>query len=152
MPRNSSRSRRSGCPISIALERFGDPWSLLIVRDAMFKGLRTFNQFQQAGEGIASNILSDRLDRLGRSGILSKEPDPDDGRRFVYRLTAKGMALAPMLVELVLWSSTYEDTDAPRATVKEMREQRARFLRGVRSRWQAPRARPARARSALGWK
>jgi len=99
----------------------------------MFKGRRTFNEFQQAGEGIASNILSDRLARLEEAGILHKQRDAADGRRFVYRLTDKGLDLAPVLVELVLWSSTYEDTDAPRATVREMREQRSRFLRRVRS-------------------
>jgi DNA-binding HxlR family transcriptional regulator len=137
VPRSSSRLPRSGCPISIALERFGDPWSLLIVRDVMFKGLRTFNQFQRAGEGIASNILSDRLERLEEAGILRKQRDPADGRRFVYRLTAKGLDLAPVLIELVLWSSRYEETDAPRATVKEMRERRATVLRRVRSQWRA---------------
>jgi DNA-binding HxlR family transcriptional regulator len=103
----------------------------------MFKGLRTFNEFQLAGEGIASNVLSDRLERLEETGILCKERDPADGRRFLYTLTAKGIDLAPVLVELVLWSSTYEDTDAPQATVREMRQQRARFLRRVRSQWRA---------------
>lgn len=139
MRRRSPRSIRSGCPISIALEQFGDPWSLLIVRDLMFKGLRTFNEFQQAGEGIATNILTDRLARLENSGILRKQRDLADGRRFVYRLTAKGLDLAPMLVELVLWSARYENTDAPRATVNEMREQRSRFLRRVRSQWKVDR-------------
>lgn len=140
MPRRSSRLPRSGCPISLALERFGDPWSLLIVRDVMFKGLRTFNEFQHAGEGIASNILSDRLERLEAADILRKQRDPADGRRFLYGLTAKGLDLAPVLVELVLWSSRYEETDAPQATVLEMREQRARFLRRVRSQWRIRRA------------
>ena len=135
MPRRSLRLPRSGCPISIALEQFGDPWSLLIVRDVMFKGLRTFNEFQLAGEGIASNILSDRLERLEEAGILRKQRDPTDGRRYLYSLTAKGLDLAPVLVELVLWSSAYEETDAPQATVKEMRQQRARFLRRVRAQW-----------------
>jgi DNA-binding HxlR family transcriptional regulator len=137
MPRSSLRLPRSGCPISIALEQFGDPWSLLIVRDVMFKGLRTFNEFQLAGEGIASNILSDRLERLEHAGILRKQPDPTDGRRYLYRLTAKGLDLAPVLVELVLWSSKYEETDAPGATIKEMRQHRARFLRRVRAQWRA---------------
>jgi DNA-binding HxlR family transcriptional regulator len=140
VPRSSLRLARSGCPISIALEQFGDPWSLLIVRDVMFKGLRTFSEFQLAGEGIASNILSDRLERLEHAGILRKHRDPTDGRRYLYSLTAKGLDLAPVLVELVLWSSKYEETDAPEATIREMRQQRARFLRRVRAQW---RARPA---------
>lgn len=137
MPRISSHPPRSGCPISIALELFGDPWSLLIVRDLMFKGIDTFGGFQQAGEGIATNILSDRLERLEQTGILTKARDRADGRRFVYRLTEKGIALAPVLVELVLWSAEFEHTDAPAPTVALMRGQRARFLRQVRQQWEA---------------
>ena len=129
MPRRSSRRRRSGCPISIALEMVGDAWSLLIVRDLMFKNLRTFHAFQRGGEGIASNILSDRLARLEHAGIVTKRADATDARRFVYRLTAKGLDLAPMLVELVLWSAKHEETDAPPATLREMRRRRGRFLK-----------------------
>jgi DNA-binding HxlR family transcriptional regulator len=137
MPRTSSLRPRSGCPISIALELFGDPWSLLIVRDLMFKGIDTFGGFLQGGEGIASNILSDRLERLEQTGILTKARDRTDGRRFVYRLTEKGIALAPMMVELVLWSAEHEHTEAPASTIASMRGQRARFLRQVRAQWEA---------------
>lgn len=135
MPRRSSAVRRSGCPISIALELVGDPWSLLVVRDLMFKGLRTFNEFQRAGEGIASNILSDRLARLERAGIVTKRSDTLDARRFVYRLTAKGIDLAPVLLELVLWSAKHEHTEAPATTIREMKQRRRQFLRRVRSVW-----------------
>lgn len=126
---------RSGCPISMALEVLGDTWSLLIVRDTMFRGYRTFNDFLHAGEGIASNILTDRLARLEATGILTKRRDPQDARRYIYRLTEKGIDLAPALVEIVLWSSQYETTDAPPATLAEMRSHRKRFLAGVRRRW-----------------
>jgi DNA-binding HxlR family transcriptional regulator len=135
MPRTSSSQRRSGCPISIALELLGDPWSLLIVRDLMFKGLHRFNEFQNAGEGIASNILTDRLERLETAGLLTKRRDAMDARRFVYRLTLKGLDLAPALVELVLWSAKHETTDAPAATIREMRKQRQLFLAQVRANW-----------------
>ena len=63
----------------------GDAWSLLVVRDLMFKGRRTFNELLDAEEGIASNILADRLQRLEAAGVLVKDRDPDDGRRSVYR-------------------------------------------------------------------
>src|SRR5215470_3287392 len=96
----------------------GDAWSLLVVRDLMFKGRNTFNELLNAEEGIASNILADRLRRLEAVGILVKDRDPDDGRRLVYRLTEKGMGLAPVLVELIIWSSRHERTDAPPATVR----------------------------------
>src|SRR5258708_8803337 len=92
--------RRSGCPISIALEMFGDSWSLLIVRDLMFKGLCSFNEFAGAGESIATNVLADRLAKLEGNGILAKQADPADARRIRYRLTAKGIDLAPVLIEI----------------------------------------------------
>jgi DNA-binding HxlR family transcriptional regulator len=131
----SRPARRSGCPISIALEIFGDSWSLLIVRDLMFKGLRTFNEFSAAGEGIATNILTDRLAKLEAAGILAGQPDPADARRIHYRLTEKGIDLAPALVEIVLWSARHEDTDAPPSILRAMRSRRKQFLADVRKRW-----------------
>jgi DNA-binding HxlR family transcriptional regulator len=135
MKSKSRTSRRSGCPISIALEIFGDSWSLLIVRDLMFKGFQTFNEFLAAGEGIASNILTNRLAKLEAAGILKKSPDAADARRYRYRLTEKGIDLAPALIEIVLWSARYEDTEAPAATVRAMRTQREQVVAGVRERW-----------------
>jgi DNA-binding HxlR family transcriptional regulator len=137
MKSKSRASPRSGCPISIALEIFGDSWSLLIVRDLMFKGFRTFNEFLAAGEGIASNILTTRLAKLEAAGILTKSTDVCDARRFHYRLTEKGIDLAPALVEIVLWSSRYEDTDAPPGIIRAMRSNRAQFLADIRKRWSA---------------
>lgn len=131
----SKAARRSGCPISIALELLGDAWSLLIVRDLMFKGRRTFNEFLAGGEGIATNILTERLRRLEAAGIIEKRPDTDDRRRALYRLTPKGVGLAPVLVELVVWSATHEDTDAPAAVVRQMRRDRERFIEDVRRQW-----------------
>lgn len=128
-----SMARRSGCPISIALELFGDAWSLLVVRDLMFKGLRTFGEFLNAGEGISTNILADRLERLEQAGIISKGNDPGDRRRVIYRLTTKGLDLAPVLVDIVLWSARHERTDAPPATLREMRVRRQAFLAGIRA-------------------
>jgi DNA-binding HxlR family transcriptional regulator len=133
--RRASGRPRSGCPISIALELFGDPWSLLIVRDLMFKGLRTFKEFQAAGEGVATNILSDRLKRLEDAGILTQRPDPADARRVLYGLTRKGADLAPMMVELVLWSARYEKTEAPPDIVHEMRTQRPQVIARLQREW-----------------
>lgn len=113
----------------------GDAWSLLIVRDLMFKERQTFNEFLQAGESIASNILADRLRRLEDAGIVEKWRDPSDARRFLYRLTSKGIDLAPILTELVVWSARHEQTDAPAAVVRAMRTDRQAFVTGVRERW-----------------
>lgn len=135
MQRRAKAQARSGCPISIALEMFGDPWSLLIVRDLMFKGLRTFKEFQAAGEGVATNILSDRLTRLEEAGILTQSRDPADARRVLYGLSRKGADLAPILVELVLWSARYEKTDAPPRIVHEMRTRRPRVIARLQRDW-----------------
>ena len=127
--------RRSGCPISIALELLGDAWSLLIVRDLMFKDRRTFGEFLRGGEGIASNVLADRLRKLQDAGILEKRRDDADARRFVYRLSNKGIDLAPVLVDLVVWSARHEATDAPLAVVRAMQSDREAFIAGVRRAW-----------------
>ena len=127
--------RRSDCPISIALELLGDAWSLLIVRDLMFKGRKTYKDFLEGGEGIASNVLAARLKRLEASGIITSRPDPKDARRRLFVLTETGIGLAPVLVELVLWSSSRFQTAAPRAVTKRMSRERMAFLEEVRGRW-----------------
>ena len=131
------RRRRSGCPISIALELLGDAWSLLIVRDLMFKDRRTYNDFLTGGEGIASNVLADRLRKLEAANIIEKRRDPEDARRFLYRLSPRGIELAPVLVELVIWSARHDQTDAPPAVVRSMRSDKENFLAEVRRRWRA---------------
>ncbi|MCI0518437.1 MAG: helix-turn-helix transcriptional regulator [Woeseiaceae bacterium] len=127
--------QRSGCPISIALEIFGDSWSLLVVRDLMFKQRRTFNEFLSAEENIATNILSERLARLESNEIIEKHQDPNDARRYIYRLTEKGIALAPVLVEMILWSAQHETTAAAPDVVAEMTAHKGRFLLRVRQEW-----------------
>ena len=126
---------RSRCPISIALELLGDSWSLLIVRDLMFKDRYTFKEFLAADEGIATNILADRLRRLERAGIVTRRADPADRRRSLYQLTRRGIDLAPVVVDLIVWSATHEATDAPPDVVRQMRDHRRAFLAGVRRHW-----------------
>ena len=115
----------------------GDRWSLLIIRDLMFRGFRTYRELLESEEGIATNILADRLHRLEQCGIISIEQDTTDRRRLIYRLTAKGMDLAPVLVELILWGARYEDTAAPPALLRKMEKNRADFLSELRARWAA---------------
>ena len=130
-------AHRSGCPIAIALDLIGDRWSLLLVRDLLFGGPRGFREFAGAAEGIASNILTDRLARLQRAGIIERRRDPADRRRGIYLLTEKGMDLAPALVDLAVWSARYERTEAPRATIHRMRTAREEVLAELRARWSA---------------
>ena len=129
------RQPRSVCPISIALELLGDAWSLLIVRDLMFKDRRTYNDFLTGGEGIASNILADRLRKLkmrtsSRSGATQKTRVASSiacpARESTWHLS---------LVELVIWSARHEQTDAPAAIVRSMRADREAFISDVRRRW-----------------
>jgi DNA-binding HxlR family transcriptional regulator len=135
MPGKSKSKHRSGCPVSISLEVFGDRWSLLIVRDMMVRGFRRFKQFQESGEGIASNILADRLQKLEAAGIIIAEMDDRDGRRVNYRLTEKGIDLAPVLLELLIWGARHEETDAPCALIAEMAKNREQVLDETRRRW-----------------
>ncbi len=127
---------RSGCPVSISLESFGDRWSLLIIRDLMVRGFRTFKQFEQSGEGIATNILADRLRKLEAHGILRSEAEASDGRRVNYRLTKKGIDLAPVLLDLLVWGARHEQTGAPGALIAQMEKNREAVLAEVRRRWQ----------------
>jgi DNA-binding HxlR family transcriptional regulator len=126
---------RSGCPICVSLERFGDRWSLLIIRDLMVRGYRTFSEFQHAGEGIASNVLSSRLRKLTAHGIITAEPAIEDGRSIHYRLTPKGIALAPVMLELLIWAARHEETAAPCGFVEQMEKDRQGVLSETYRRW-----------------
>ena len=135
MAEASSFRRRSGCPVSVSLERFGDRWSLLLIRDMMVRGYKTFKEFERSGEGIATNILANRLERLREAGIITAEQDDSDGRRVIYRLTEKGIDLAPVLLELLIWSARHEETAAPCEVMAHMEGNRAAVIEDVRRRW-----------------
>lgn len=135
MPQKRNAKRRSECPLNASVEMLGDRWSLLIIRDMMLRGFRTYKQFMECYEGIATNILADRLRRLTTNGIVTAAPDPRDGRKLIYLLTAKGIDLAPVLTEMVLWAAAHEDT-GNQALVRQMRADKERFLAGVRERWE----------------
>jgi DNA-binding HxlR family transcriptional regulator len=113
----------------------GDRWSLLIIRDLMVRGLRTYKEFLQSGEGIATNILADRLQKLRAAGIITAETGDLDARRVNYRLTQKGIDLAPVLLELLIWGARHEDTEAPCAVIAQMEKNRNELLAEARRRW-----------------
>ena len=104
--------RRSLCPISFSLEMVGDLWSLLIVRDIIYFGRKTYGEFLSSDEGIARNILATRLVQLEQKGILLKKPHPTDGRKDVYELTEKGLDLIPILLDMSEWGAKYEPETA----------------------------------------
>ena len=126
--------RRSNCPISFALDLFGDKWTLLIVRDLMFKQKRRFGEFAESGEKIASNILADRLARLETAGLVTRQADPENGRQLIYTLTPKALDLAPMLIEMIVWSAKYDPrTAADRAFVRKAKTDREQLIKDVAS-------------------
>jgi DNA-binding HxlR family transcriptional regulator len=122
--------------LNASVEMLGDRWSLLIIRDMMLRGAHTYKTFLKCYEGIATNILADRLRKLVSYGILATEADPSDGRKVTYSLTQKGIDLAPVLTEMVLWAAAHEDT-GNQALVRQMRADKEKFLAGVRQRWAA---------------
>jgi DNA-binding HxlR family transcriptional regulator len=101
------KSARSGCPINAAVEAFGDRWSLLVLRDVMFGNRRYFRELLTGSvEGIASNILADRLKRLVGAGLLTRE-DRGPGRRAAYSLTEASIQLLPVFAHLGEWGLTH---------------------------------------------
>jgi DNA-binding HxlR family transcriptional regulator len=151
MPRKPKSKRRSGCPVSVSLEMIGDRWSLLIIRDLMVRGYRTFKEFEEAGEGVATNILSDRLRKLKSTGIIATEVDATDQRRLNYRLTKKGIDLAPVLLELLIWGAQHEKTEAPCAMVEKMAGHRQALLSEVWRRWETNDPRPLQVNGRWFW-
>jgi DNA-binding HxlR family transcriptional regulator len=101
-------AHRSGCPINLTLEILGDRWSLIIIRDIIFGNRRHFRELlTQSMEGIASNILADRLKKLVEEGILSKSDDPSHKQKAIYSLTEKGIDLVPVLAQMAVWGRKY---------------------------------------------
>jgi DNA-binding HxlR family transcriptional regulator len=101
----------------------------------MVRGYRTFKQFQGSGEGIATNILADRLQKLQTAGIIDAEPAEEDGRKINYRLTKKGIDLAPVLLELLIWGAHHEPADASCSLILKMEKNRQEILAEVQRRW-----------------
>jgi DNA-binding HxlR family transcriptional regulator len=106
------RQRKSDCPVHFALEVFGDAWTLLIVRDLMFKGRTTYTDFLRAEEGIATNVLADRLVRLEGDGIIKRDVDEVGRGANRYRLTAKGIDLLPVMLDMIGWSAKHDPKTA----------------------------------------
>jgi DNA-binding HxlR family transcriptional regulator len=124
--------RRSTCPINASLEVLGDRWSLLIVRDMIFAGARTYKDFLSSDEKIATNILANRLVRLQDFGIVTSAPDSRDKRSLIYRLTTKGIELAPVLMELSRWGTRYEEGIPPHGILQAWESDPEAFYSGIR--------------------
>lgn len=125
---------RSDCPINFSLEIFGDIWSLLIVRDIVYFGKKTYGEFLESEEGIATNILARRLIQLEQKGILKKQSDATDRRKEVYSLTDKGLDLIPILLELASWGAQYNpQADIPHDWIALVNSNKTKIIRLIRT-------------------
>src|ERR1700761_8869685 len=105
---------RSYCPVNLLVEVVGDKWTFLLLRDIIFYKRRHFNELLRLSEeGIASNILRDRLAMLEREGIITKGKDPNGThkQKITYSLTEKGIDLLPMMIQAIIWSVKYQPVD-----------------------------------------
>ena len=126
--------KRSECPLSCALDIFGDKWSLLIIRDLMFDNKCTYNDFLKSQEGIATNILASRLKELEENGIIEKSAHPDSKAKNLYRLTSKGIDILPILIEVYIWSDKYFTIPADiKVVIQEAKKDKEKFENQIRS-------------------
>lgn len=124
---------RSHCPISFALDLFGDRWSLLILRDIILKGKRHYTEFLAAEEKISTNILADRLVRLEEVGLIEKSADETNKKKIVYLPTKKGLDLIPVMLEIVGWSAKYDPkTAAPKVFIRSLKKDREMLIEELR--------------------
>ena len=123
---------KSHCPVNYGLEHFGDKWSLLVIRDLMFKGKRHYNEFFESEEKVSTSVLGDRLKSLEKSGILSKEIDGIKKSRIKYSLTEKGISLLPVMVDMIVWSANYDNSSAvDQGFLRKARKNRSELLTGL---------------------
>lgn len=138
----SKLKRRSDCAINYVLELFGDRWTFLIVRDLMFQGKHRYGEFLQSEEGIATNILADRLALLEGQRIVVKSIDPSHASKLIYKLTDKGIDLLPMLLEYIAWSAKYDrESGVDMKFVKRIRKDKQAVIEEISNRLRSERKR-----------
>lgn len=122
--------KRSDCPISCSLDVWGDKWSLLIIRDLLFKKECTYGDFLKSEEKIATNILASRLQTLEENGVIEKLEHPDSKAKVLYKLTEKGIDLLPLMIEINLWANKHFDLPEDRkAMLKEVKKDKDKFIK-----------------------
>jgi DNA-binding HxlR family transcriptional regulator len=125
--------QRSDCPISSALDIFGDKWSLLVMRDLLFRNKLHYRDFLASEEGIATNILADRLAKLEQAGLIEKTDDDRRSGKQAYSATAKGTDLIPLLLQMMLWSAEHNpQTAAPDALITELKADLGQAAQAIR--------------------
>jgi len=131
---STGKKHISRCAIAFALDAFGDRWSLLVIRDLLLRGNKTYGEFLDSGEGIATNVLADRLKNLETAGIIKKSKDSNNRRKNIYELTEKGLDLTPVILEIIRWSAHYDpQTSAARETLQRIENDRDGLIEDLRS-------------------
>ncbi len=121
--------RRSDCPISNVLDFVGDKWSLLILRDLIFFGKSSYSELLNSDENMATNILSSRLERLEKDGLITKQTDNSDKRKKIYAPTQAGKDMQPIMLEMLIWSSKYDpDINTPKQVIEGAKTDRENLI------------------------
>jgi DNA-binding HxlR family transcriptional regulator len=122
--------KRSNCPIANALDFVGDKWSLLILRDLIFFKKQSYSDLKDSDEGMATNILSSRLEKLESDGLILKTTDPLDKRKKIYSITEAGLDMLPILLEMLVWSSKHaSSTHIPDGLVERIKTDRNTLIK-----------------------
>ncbi len=141
------RRHQSHCPIAFALDIFGDHWSLLILRDLIFKRKRQYKEFLNSEEAISTNILADRLMRLEDRGLISKRDDPTNKKQFLYLPTEKGLELIPVMLEIVRWSAKHDPkTATPKEFLNRLNKDTKGLEKEIRGQFEPSRTRQGKKR------
>lgn len=123
---------RSDCPISQFLDIIGDKWTMLIIRDIAYFQKHTFNEFLQSEEKIASNILSNRLNKLEVAGLIVKKQHPESKAKIYYGLSSKGVDLIPILFEMAIWSEKYLNVgEDAKPFIQSIKKNRGSVFKGI---------------------
>src|SRR5947209_7840712 len=131
----SKTKKRSDCPVSCSLDIWGDKWSLLIIRDLMVAKECTYGDFLKSPEGIATNILADRLKTLEENKIITRSDHPGSKAKVLYTLTRKGIDLLPIMIEINLWAEKYFSLPADRKEMlNEVKKDKIGFIKALTKR------------------
>ncbi|MEO6284277.1 MAG: helix-turn-helix domain-containing protein [Dyadobacter sp.] len=134
---------RSDCPISFSLDIFGDKWTLLILRDMILHEKNSFSEFMNSAEGIASNILIDRLNTLHSQGFVTKKASELNKSKFLYTMTEKAIDLVPVLVDLMEWGEKYNKKGEPKALLAKILKNRDKTIREIQEKLREKRYQPS---------
>ncbi len=117
-------SKQGSCPVTYALEIFGDRWTLVVLRNIVLESRYRNKELCEAIPRIATNVLADRLKRLESRGLVIRERDPEDARQFLYKPTPLAVSVIPMLVEMIAWGAQYGDGEVSPTFLRRLKEDR----------------------------